>query len=90
MSLLISADPTLGAILVTYHVDGLNQTTYVLWKHCAHLGLMCISYVMNKTVASLQLVKVCPPFLLEVSKLSGLQDQMMLGEKSKHDLQAAK
>ena len=40
LSLIISTDPALAAILVTYHVDGQNQSTYVLWKHWAHLGLM--------------------------------------------------
>ena len=43
---------------------------------------------MQKTIASLKIIEVCPPYLLEVAKLTGLQNQMMLGEKSKHDLQA--
>ena len=47
LSLLISANPALGAILVTYHIDGHNQSTYLLWKHWAHLGLQCISYIMQ-------------------------------------------
>ena len=88
LSLLISAKPAMGAILVTYHIDGLNQLTYLKWKHWAHLGLQCISYIMQKTIASLKIIEVCPPYLLQVSKLTGLQNQMMLGEKSKHDLQA--
>jgi hypothetical protein len=40
LSLIISTDAALAAILVTYHVDGQNQSTYVLFKHWAHLGLM--------------------------------------------------
>ena len=82
LSLPISANAALGAILVTYHVDGGNQTTYLLWKHWAHLGLQCISYIMDKTIASLKIIEVCPPYLLEVAKLTALQNQMMLGEKS--------
>ena len=33
LSLPISANPVMGAILVTYHIDGLNQSTYLLWNH---------------------------------------------------------
>ena len=43
---------------------------------------------MDKTIASLRTIEDCPPYLLEVAKLTGLQKQLMLEEKSKHELQA--
>ena len=86
--LLISANPVLAAILVRYHIDGHNQLTYSLWKNWVFLGLQCIAYKMDKTIASLNIIEHCPPYLLEVAKLTALQNQLMLSEKSKHDLQA--
>ena len=42
---------------------------------------------MDKTLAALEILEHCPPFLRKISDLPGLTNQLLLGMKSKIELQ---
>ena len=84
---LIAADNNRLELLKSYHTDAINQTAYQLFKHWSHLAYMAVKYIMDKTLASVQIIELCPPFLKKISDLPSYTNQLMLGLKSKIELQ---
>ena len=84
---LIAADNNRLELLKSYHTDAINQRAYQLFKHWSHLAYMAVKYIMDKTLASVQIIELCPPFLKKISDLPSYTNQLMLGLKSKIELQ---